>query len=278
MNLVLIHLGGSVPSYFWICVDQVRRYYSGKLWVYCDAALDRAMCEKYDVLVFDPAALADSPRIREFSEVSFIRHYGAFWEYAFKRMYVLEEIIRLCQMTRVIHIENDVLIYSNPETLEFPSGKMCANRIGPKFATYAYTWIPDYQAIKEVNDASLSMLKLGGRALTTRYGENMVNEMLVARDLMGQDILGELPSLPPAKDVFDPAAYGQWCFGTPATQKPGWAEHRHDIGHEILEGNIDVTWQTNEGKREPYVISHTGEVLSKIHNLHMHCKNLELGR
>lgn len=278
MNIVLVHLGGSVPPYFWTCVDQIRRYFDGKLWVYCDAGLDRQMCIKYDVLIFDPIAISNSPRIREFSEVSFIRHYGAFWEYAFKRMFVLEEMIRAAQMTNVIHIENDVLIYSDPSSLTFPD-RMCANKIGPKFATYAYTWIPNYDAIKSVNDGNLRMLSLGGYALTKRYGENMVNEMLIARDLMEQGILGELPCLPPAKDVFDPAAYGQWCFGTPATQKPGWAEHRHDIGHEILEGNIDVNWNKNEkGFNEPYVVSGSGEVLSKIHSMHMHCKNLELGR
>lgn len=268
MNIVLIHIGGPVPPYFWICVNQIRKHYDGPLYVYADS-LDRESCEEFEVDHILGNHL-DLKRVQEFEKVSFLRDYGQFWDFTFRRLFVLEAIIRVFSLSNVIHIENDVMIYTDPRTLGFTdSGPVSANDIGPKYATYAYTHIPNFDAIHRLNDANIRVLKQGKQFLNHRYGEGMVNEMLIAKDLMNQGELAALPVL-----LFDGASAGQYLFGTHQKDPPGWTGAHHHIGKMIRDGEIKIEFSDTE--RCPYVTLLKTGTRHKMHNLHIHSKRLDL--
>lgn len=271
MNILLVHLGGPVPPYFWLCIKQIRNYYDGVIYA-CAEDLSPTMCSKYGVVSISPNDFIEN-RVRDFEQVSWFRsRYGAFWDYAFRRLFVIEGVLFNTGISDVLHIENDVLIYSDPRSLDlshYGRGMVAANDIGPKYATYAYCHIPNHEAMRKLNTANLEILSLGKAILMERYRDSMVNEMLIAKDLMNQGKLATLPFLPPG-EIFDGASWGQYAFGTTG-DPPGWTGSHHWIGAEIQKGRLNLEWE----KGEPFA-AHNGERY-KIHNLHVHSKKLELG-
>lgn len=264
MNVVLVHIGSAVPDYFWICVRQIRRFFDGPLYFCGDHPLDTEACKYHRIL--QPSFT--QARVKDFEKVSFLGNYGKFWDYTFRRIFLIEDLMRETGISNVLHIENDVMIYTDPRTLGFSAAarRVAACDIGPKYATYAYTHIPNLEAIRKLNDAHIRVLREGKKTLDLRYGEGMVNEMLIAKDLMNQGELAALPLL-----EFDGASAGQYLFGTQA-DPPGWTGEHHHIGRMIRAKEISVTFEDHQ----PWITA--GSVKHKLHNLHIHSKRLELAQ
>ena len=263
MNIVLVHIGSKVPEYFWICVSQIRKFFNGPVYFYGES-LHHEAAKYHNVIQMS----FPCPRVKDFEKVSFLGNYGKFWDYTFRRMFVIEDLMRSTGISNVIHIENDVMIYADPRTLGFSGSArlVSACDIGPKYATYAYTHIPNLDAIRKLNDAHLRVLREGKRVLDLRYGEGMVNEMLIAKDLMNR---GELAALPPLE--FDGASAGQYLFGT-QTDPPGWTGEHHHLGRMIRAGEASVSFEDNR----PFITA-AGK-RHRLNNLHIHSKRLELAQ
>lgn len=261
MSIVLVHIGSRVPEYFWICVRQIRKFFDGPIYFYGDQ-LDEELAKRFWVLPYS----FHCPRVKDFEKVSFLGNYGKFWDYTFRRMFIIEDLIRLTGISNVIHIENDVMVYSDPRTLGFSpvARRVSACDIGPKYATYAYTHIPNLDAIRKLNDAHIRVLCEGKKTLDLRYGEGMVNEMLIAKDLMNQGDLAALPFL-----EFDGASAGQYLFGT-QTDPAGWTGEHHHLGRMIRAGEVRVSFEENT----PYITEASGK-RHRLNNLHIHSKRLE---
>ena len=264
MNIVLVHLGGPVPDYFRICVKQIRKFFDGPVYFYGEP-LDNELAKRFSVLPYS----FHCPRVKDFEKVSFLGNYGKFWDYTFRRMFVIEDLMRATGISNVIHIENDVMIYSDPRTLGFSAAarRVSACDIGPKYATYAYTHIPNLDAIRKLNDAHLRVLREGKKALDLRYGEGMVNEMLMAKDLMNRGELAALPLL-----EFDGASAGQYLFGT-QTDPPGWTGEHHHLGRMIRSGEVRASFEDTQ----PFITTADGK-RHRLNNLHIHSKRLELAQ
>lgn len=270
MNFVLVHLDGPPPEYAKICQNQIRKYFSGPIYFHGDGS-DR----------FLEAEAERGPHVKEFDEVSQLDKCGKFWNVTFRRLFILEEIIRLKGLTDVIHVENDVTIYESPgnipwlQRLRGQTDKVHATVIGQKYASYAYVYIPDFNAIRKLNEANMELLRLGNEALIKRYGEGAVNEMLIARELMANGTLMSLPVMPEENSdgIFDSASWGQNLLGTP-DDGPGWAEKRHYAGEAILAGRYTTGWRDGlKGKYPVIKNKQTGEE-TKLYSLHVHSKKL----
>lgn len=290
MNIILIHIGENLPSYFENCVKQIRKYFSGDIFAYIpNRNNEHESLIKNNGLIHVPEYI-DSimPRLQEFNRRSFMdREYGTFWNFAFKRLFILEEIIKEYSLKDVIHIENDVLIYSDPSKLNFSSicKTVAINPVGPKYATYAYCYIPNYIAMHNVNNANLSILDEGNKILNERYGQGMVNEMLIARELVNKDIVDILPTTTEGpgsynfkkfNSLFDGSAWGQYVGGIPSNPVGGWKEPERYVGDALIAGKYDIVWESNSSNSpEPFVKDITSGDYIKLHNLHIHSKQLE---
>lgn len=266
MNFVLVHLGGPPPSYLWDCIEQIRKFSKAPIYLYCAYVHAHEMPE---VTLVGPVQW----RQQEYeSAAGWIGGYGDFWDYAFRRLFYVEAIVREYGLTDVIHIENDVLIYSDPAEIPLPGDRIYITQIGPKYASHAYCFIPNHEAMKAANDAALAIASEGKEVLNARYGEGMVNEMLIAKELQDKGIIGALPVLPDNASfgvgpwLFDGASCGQFLGGPPGVA-PGWAGAHHFVGAEILDGRCTIEFDGS-----PRMVC--GDITRPLHNLHVHNKDL----
>lgn len=285
MNIVLIHLGSPPPDHMYIAAMQARRYASCPIYFVANNVDHTKLDETITTIPFD---IATDARCLEFdSAASFINKHGLFWSFAFKRLFVLEIILQKYCLTDAIHIENDVMIYSDPGEMDFScfNGKCAGQRIAlnDNQATYAYMYVPGYKAIKALNDANLRLLSLGEAELHRQNKGAMLNEMGIAYDLMDSGELEEFPTLPNHRNakcfdgLFDGASWGQYALGIPGQLDVHWAEDRHFVGKEIRSGNADLFWVTDSlGYKVP--IAQVAGKAYKLLNLHVHSKQLHLAR
>lgn len=279
MNIVLVNLG-ELPSYFGTCVRQIRKYFDGSIYVCAEVSPGLVSALG---LTRVTSGYENGPRSSEYSRASFMKSkYGDFWDHTFKRLFILEDIINHYGLNDVIHIENDVLIYSNPNNINFPNYNCVAvNPVGPKYATYAYCLIRRPHMLTELNTKNLERLALGHDHLLHSYGEGMVNEMLIAGDLLNSGATDILPTLPggehpqasshfdTCQSLFDGSAWGQYVGGIPANPTAGWMEPKRWVGEALLANKYSISWH----QREPYVVSQSQMI--KLNNLHIHSKQLD---
>lgn len=272
MNLIYVHVGDNFPDYHYVSLTQTTKYFKGNIFdLYGKEAND---------------LLSRNENNKEFTKVNFLNKYGMnnFWSVTFQRMFVIEQYMKENNLEDVIHIENDVLIYENPEKyLDFFENNfkklnlVAINTLTENHSTFAYVYIPNYISLEKLNRKMIELLSLGEQKLIELSGEAMINEMILLRMIykFGFDLIKEevfvnyLPYLPNELGiVWDSASYGQYLGGTPF-HSPGFIDDRHFIGQYIKEKNIKIIWENHE----PFIVE--GENRYKLANLHIHSKNLK---
>jgi hypothetical protein len=210
-----------------------------------------------------------------------------FWKVTCQRLIFLEILMRKENLTDVVHIENDVLIYENPLNLlpkfnNFPQ-RILLTPIGKDYISAAYSFIPTWRELSNLNIKLIEMMKTGIQKIKTEAGINFVNEMIMISLIYkkNHNIIDLLPVLPyhaqggknfeKFQCLFDCASWGQWIGGTPGNDKP-FAGNHHYVGEEILKGNYDIQWK----EKKPFVLYKKDESLYPLMNLHIHSKKLEL--
>lgn len=223
-----------------------------------------------------------------FNQISFLNKYGLgnFWSVTLQRLFILEQYMLENNKFNIFHIENDVLIYENPEIFvdnfkKIYRDKLIINPLTNHLSTAAYIFIPSYKSIKRVNDKLIEYLSLGEQKLIELTGEEMINEMVLLKLIeRTTDFIDYLPAFPSDKvdynfyyEVFgyfyDPASYGQFLDGTP-NYPPGFVDKRHYIGQEIMKNGYKIDFI----KGRPYIIDDKYKMKYKLANLHIHSKNL----
>lgn len=277
MNLVLIHLGGEIPSYFWTTLSQVKKCFTGNIYTITPEWDDRLDGTKWT----RQSSLAENKELNEFNSVSWMKEiYGDFWSVTFARLYYLEALMKRQNLSEVVHIENDVLIYTDFAKIPFKKvyeGKVAVNPIGEKYDAFACVYVDSWEPMHKLNQELLRLLALGNNYLMELIGESMVNEMLLLRLIskLERDYIAYLPSLPEnyipeLGYLFDPASYGQFIGGT-GSNNTGWTGDHHYIGRAINENKISVFPKLSELEC-PVVVDKDGNY--PIANLHIHSKEL----
>lgn len=273
MNLIYVHVGDNFPEYYYDSLKQSQKYFSGTIHSITGK-------EANDLL-------SRNENNKEFEKVNFLNKYGMnnFWSVTFQRMFVIEQFMKENNLEDVIHIENDVLIYENPEKYLKQLHRFYKdfnligiNSLTEHHSTFAYVYIPNYLTIEKLNQEMIKLLSLGEQKLIDLSCETMINEMVLLRLIykMNTDIVEYLPTLAYNEDllnfnfgvIYDSASIGQFVGGTPFHQ-PGFIDDRHFVGQYIKEKNIKIIWEN----KEPFVLD--GENKYKLANLHIHSKNLK---
>lgn len=257
MDIILVHLGGNPPEHINTCVKQIRKHSN----CYIHSITDDSVVNK---------------NYGNFLKTNYFPNHDL-WRYSCERFYAIEQYMKMVGLDEALHLEYDNLIYADPDDCKFErkhGNCIALPRITDRFLSGGIMYIGSFVALQQMNKALNDLMAKGQEYLLTRAGGEMINEMhllgMVFED--GTAPLVELPVLPTMHTdyIFDGASWGQWVGGTHQTPGVPYAEEKHVVGRNILNGKYKVEWK--DGK--PFSSDRDGNRVP-IFNLHIHSKELE---
>lgn len=288
--IVLVHLGDSLPAYLNDCIAQLALHTSMPVHVVVPEMLAQGVPPP--ALVLPVETLVCGPKRLAFEQGTTLdRGYrGGFWKFASERFFVLEQAMETLALDELIHLENDVLLYTDPARL-LPTLRA--------HYSIASTFDNDSRCIP-------GFVYVGSRAamaeLTTLLllckGANDMMALAAIRNARPA-LIDNLPILPdfwrptlrstngqttrePARysrhfadfgGVFDAAALGQYIGGVDPHNRDG--DTRGFVNEACLfqPNELQISWRKNErGLLCPW-LSHEGREFPAF-TLHIHCKDL----
>lgn len=279
LTAVLIHLGEQVPEYLEDCIEMCLER-GMKVMVYLDASTLPEWLNTHTIQLVRPDHLtpAKDPSYTTFlashpfyQNDDMLHFRNGFYNKCLERFFVLHRLIDHFQLTDVIHLENDVLLYQDPwqilptlRTKEIASVFMNEKRCVPGFF-----YVRDSQAMKRVCEFMATsqendMDTLGNYA--RMYPARVLKLPRLPKEMLAWQ--GAIPCL------FDAAPIGQFLGGPDPRNGAG--------GPGFINPDADYqvdTWTIQWTPEGPYC---TGDGVpgasAKIGMLHVHCKNLKAFR
>lgn len=208
VHVVHIHMGPNLPRYFWDAVRQTRRFHSGAIvCVLPPDEIDHVLVSELDLIVVSNTSFEDGKMIRSVNELSWLNDRyggGGFWHYAMLRLFVLEALMQRLSLSSCIHIENDVVIYADPdavaEKLSLQYGARCAVApLGPSAGcTAAVMYVGSLPVLTDICTEMIRHLESGDEQVRLLLQADMVNEMVLLGVIRQQrpDLLDVLPVAP----------------------------------------------------------------------------------
>ena len=183
-------------------------------------------------------------------------------------------------LTGVLHFDNDVLLFDDPERIIGVASRLYSNvTVTSAFwaeIVFGMGYIPNAQALREVNDSVAVELNKGWPYLYQTYS-GYPHEMAIMNATASLEFF---PVLPEGEDryanhydafgcVFDPSSYGQYLSGYIHDNNPGYTAKYHEIGKHIISGRLKVYMLDGIP-----VAEYDGRDI-RIANLHIHSKFTE---
>ena len=195
---------------------------------------------------------------------------NGFWNNTSKRLFLLYEYIKIKKLKNVIHIENDVLLYSNMDYnfeekiyITMDSNDRCIPGIIyiPKYDLFT-NLIENYDFTK--ND----MINLSDFYLNNK---DIVKTFPIIDNTIDECIYNE--NFQEFNSIFDAAAIGQYLGGVDPRNKEGDTRGFVNETCEIKYDKYIFKWIKNGNNHFPHI--EINNKLIPINNLHIHCKKLE---
>lgn len=285
--IVLTHIGNSIPEYVEACISQIRFFNSSiKIFFITNQNNhNKDYFKKYDVNLINAEDL-ETQKIKLFSYL-LGHHHSQFWTNTATRILYIEEFLKH-ESQPILHFENDVLIYNDPQTIlkiseEIFSG-IGLTKGGPDRFMTGMMFVRNKNNLQHLTNHWINLLQQKHpEEIKKTYQLDMINEMglfLVYNQDYGSNYLDTYPILPVGEHskyydkfncLFDPATYGQYVGGTPHGDKPGFLSDTHIIGKFLLNS---INWSFLFENKKPYIIYNNKKYL--ISNLHIHNKQLNL--
>jgi hypothetical protein len=298
MNIVFCHIGAKpLPQYAITAFKQARRFFDGDIHLIApQRELDKIhdAIDNLGIAAIDSAEFDNSEKNKEYNRVTFLDYPGwdGFWSVTLQRMIYVEDFMRKAGITEVVHIENDNLLYHNPEDCLHIFKKLFTDKIAvsdgaDNHSSCGYVYIDTADGCGVMNDRFIEYLAQGKPECLKATAPEDVSEMtlLSAMRKAHPDELGVLPILPNGQGsqnisefgcLFDSMSWGQWVCGV--HQNPGtpYATKIHWVGQRILANELDAKWAIDEAERKiPMVIEKATERSWRLNNLHVHSKELD---
>lgn len=203
---------------------------------------------------------------------------GGFWTLTSLRFFYLHACIKQYNLTNVIHLENDVLIYHHPSVI--------TQRCNPQylyipFDTYqrniaSVVFIPNHSIFEQIlNHYDFSKNDMENfRAIREKTG--LIKSFPIFpleyaktdEEQFVSENFGDFGGV-----VFDAAAIGQYIGGVDPRNISGDTSGFVNETCVIKYNQYRIIWETYDGKRLPYLV--IDGYLYPIYNLHIHSKNLK---
>lgn len=295
-----VHLGAQVPPYL---LDQLRqtRLLNPDTPIFLllseGAETDYAALRSLGVTVARREAFVPCRNHRDFRRRNRFskKSLGGFWLYTSERFYAIESFLTACGLRNVVHMENDVMLYTDLDAL-LPSFVSQCPRIGVTMdadtrCVPGLVFIRDREALGSMNEF-----------IVRNALRRTKNDMRSIAYFMNHAAAGDcsaLPVIPPAYrkayplvnsggergerpwydeafdrfgGVFDAAALGQYLGGIDPKISTG--DTRGFVSETAVYDprNMGLSWKTEDGLRRPY--GSVGGAEFPIFNLHIHSKKL----
>jgi hypothetical protein len=277
MDIILVHLGPDVPSYLFNCIKQIRNV--------CDNRIILAFSEKKNFVVREENVMTvhlDSvPKCdtwNDFKSDHFDKMGLPLWRYSCERFYAIETVMENLGIENALHIENDNLIYAEPDTefLEHHCGKSIGlTQITETLIGAGIMYIGSLGALHLMNRLINDLIAKGQEELTRLYGGEMLNEMRLLKIIKDENkgIIKLLPIFPieGSMYVYDCASWGQFIGGTFQNHGVSYHDDSHLIGRELNKGKWCVDKTFSADGRVHFVVG----LRKQLFNLHIHSKQLE---
>lgn len=296
MSIALAHIGDEYPRYIEDCIDQILRFTKDDVHV-CVPGKDASNLERFGskVNIIKLEDLNKTLKWREFdskSKLDKISRHG-FWRHCTGRFFAIEAMAVKFGLTDILHIENDVMLYSDGNVLAKMAEEFCDVGI---LLENDDRCVPSVVYFKNADWLS----KLTDHLLLNDKGlDDMV---MLAMFYKKTPSCGTLPVLPPwykgelrsvggatpinpliyssefgtFDGVFDGAAHGQYLGGI-SPRNSGYGTKKEGPG--MINGyclfrssEFEHVWKEEQGVRVPYLRYGGSEF--RLFNLHVHCKDL----
>jgi hypothetical protein len=304
-SLVFVHLGSSeIPSYAVTAVEQARLFNPNcPFYFIVQQAQVKPLSTRlkhYHVTCVAAESLRKTPHHIRFLQTSTLdpHWHNGFWKHTTERFFYLEEFIKDNNLTAVFHIENDIMLYANLQSLlpvfqkhykgigvTFPSDHQCVP---------GFVYIPSAENLQPINqfladhacegkDDGLTLSKC-----KNTIGREYIDYLpVICPEYMQyyemKNSFGEKPIDPTLfsqhieefQSLFDAAAFGQYLGGW-SPLNHGWDNGKRPKNFWSMfdAEHVPIVWERDGLNRKIPYATFAGKKY-RINNLHIHSKNLK---
>jgi hypothetical protein len=304
--IVFVHLGRALPPWLPRAMFQARIFNSCPIYLAAEAAALGSAAGLCGVTLLALEDLGHGEKQKAFGEVSFFDRTfrEGFWTYTTERFFVLERVMKSLGLTRIVHLENDVLLYADLGAL-VPKLASLYPRLAAPF-DHDWRCVPGffYAGSPGALSKLTAFILAAATTLKNLPAEQLrdVSDMMLLADFSHRsgDGCGRLPVVPPDYPgplrnalgesaanpaaywqnfdqlgmVFDAAAIGQYLGGLPAYSRPGPTRGFINEGAVYDARLLRPRMMVDEnGLRRPLIETASG--VHPVASLHVHSKELE---
>jgi hypothetical protein len=202
---------------------------------------------------------------------------NGFWKLTTYRFYALQAYMEKYNITNIVHIENDVLVYKNLNNFNFhDETKILLTMDSEKRCIPGLMFIPNHSVLKTcLKHFNSNLNDMENWGLCFLYLNNYVDTLpifITDKSSTSREMITR--NFDKYQAIFDAAAIGQYLGGIDSNNSPG-----NTIGfvNETCVFNYSsykFLWRKNENNLTvPYILINDMEY--PIINIHIHCKNLK---
>lgn len=261
MKHFLFHLG-PLPRHLDTCINSILKYPNNDI-VLCTDQTVKYNNDRVDIIDVNKL---NSLEITNFFE----RNPNPLWITSLLRIHYLNEYYQnYCSDVPLIHFDNDVLYYNDPQVLRSKIKREVY--ITPHKQTeyaFGFSIINNKEKMAEITKRVFDIVRLGEGSARAITGDEIHEMRLLG--YVDDGIITKLPVLPEELNefnfIFDPSSYGQYIGGTPNGHSPGFIDRTQYVGSKLT-NNMQIIF---DGK--PYILVNNKKY--NIFNLHVHSKDL----
>lgn len=201
---------------------------------------------------------------------------NGFWELTSYRFTALYEYMKQHNMNNIIHIENDVLIYKNIDTINFHNmNKLLLTMDSKNRCIPGLMFIPTNEVLKKCLDLFNTSLNDMQNFSNCYY---TLSDCIDTLPIFLEDNKNDVTKMTTKNfkyydSIFDAAAIGQYLGGIDPRNKSGDTRGFINETCVIDYSKYTFIWKTENDKKFPYIVVNNNEY--PIVNLHIHCKELK---
>ena len=201
---------------------------------------------------------------------------NGFWQLATYRFLALYEYMKQYNVQSVLHLENDVLIYKNIDTINFHNRqKLLLTMDSENRCIPGIMYIPTHEVLKRCIDIfNPGLNDMQNFAVCYYKLSDYVDTLPIFIHDHTNDITTMVSNhFKHYNAIFDAAAIGQYLGGVDPRNKSGDTRGFVNETCIIDYSNYKFIWKIENGKKIPIIVVNGNEY--PVINLHIHCKDLK---
>ncbi|ADX06262.1 hypothetical protein 162300170 [Organic Lake phycodnavirus 2] len=268
MKIVLVMLN-NLQSYIFDNINHLKKHDYSDIIIITDKKFNPLFKENHVINIED---LIDD-YVNVISTMSNTFRNG-FWKLTSYRFIALYEYMKQYNITNIIHIENDVLIYKKIDNVH-NTNKLLLTMDSKDRCIPGFMFIPNHNILKKCLDIFNPKLNDMENFSNCYYAlGDWVDTLPIFIEDNKNDVTHMITKNFKFYDaIFDAAAIGQYLGGIDPRNQDGDTRGFVNETCVIDYSKYTFIWKNENDKKIPYIIINNNEV--PIINLHIHCKNLK---